>query len=209
MNPRPVLSALAVLLAAGASPSVLAQQTGNPAVMSPDTPKNAVAQPPPDHPNTVDQLFARQFLIGGAAEVELGKLAGRKASSQAVKDFAKRMVDDHSRANERMDGLARSNRADRTRNANADPDAAAVRAQLEKLSGAEFDAAYIAAQVGDHQKTVHLLEHEIGAGQDVKVKDFAKETLPGVMRHLEMARQIQMDLAYGRVAQAADNPRER
>ncbi len=28
--------------------------------------------------------------------------------------------------------------------------------------GADFDVTYIAAQVGGHQKTVHLLEHEIG-----------------------------------------------
>lgn len=74
-----------------------------------------------------------------------------------------------------------------------------VRAQLEKLSGPDFDTAYIATQVGDHQKTAHLLEHEFGSGQDQEVKDYAKETLPTVMRHLKMARQIQSDLAYERV----------
>lgn len=186
------LGALASLLCA--APVTFAQQTGNPAGMSPDTPKTEVAQPPPDHPNTVDQLFARQLLIGGQAEVDLGKLAGERAQNDAVKQFAKRMVDEHTKANSRLDSLARANRAARPKGV-ADPDAQAVRAQLEKLRGAQFDAAYIAAQVGDHQKAVQLLEHEIGAGQDVKVKDYAKETLPTVMRHLEMARQIQLDLS--------------
>jgi putative membrane protein len=188
----------AAMLLALTSGSVLAQQAGNPAVMAPDTPKTAIAQPPADHPNTVDQLFARQLLIGGDAEVELGKLAGSKAKSSAVKDFAKRMVEDHSKANEQLLGLARANRADQPRGGASDPDAAAVKDQLQKLSGADFDAAYIAAQVGDHQKTVHLLEHEIGSGQDQKMQDYAKKTLPTVMRHLEMARQIQSDLAYGK-----------
>jgi putative membrane protein len=197
MNTRTMLPALFLLaFASGAS---MAQQAGNPAVMAPDTPKTAVAQPPMDHPNTVDQLFARQLMIGGDSEVELGKLAGSRAKSSAVKDFAKRMVDDHSKANGRLQKLAKANRADQPRGAASDPDAAMVRAQLEKLNGADFDTAYIAAQVGDHQKTAHLLEHEIGSGQDQEVKDYAKETLPTVMRHLEMARQIQDDLAYNRV----------
>ncbi len=181
-----------------AVPAAFAQQTGNPAVMAPDTPKTAIAQPPPDHPNTADQLFTRQLLIGGQAEMDLGKLAGERAQSDAVKQFAKRMVEDHGKGTARLDALAKTNRADRPKSAAADPDAQAVRAQLEKLRGADFDTAYIAAQVGDHQKTVQLLEHEIGSGQDVKVKDYAKENLPIVMRHLEMARQIQSDLAQPR-----------
>ena len=181
-----------------AVPAAFAQQTGNPAVMAPDTPKTAIAQPPPDHPNTADQLFTRQLLIGGQAEMDLGKLAGERAQSDAVKQFAKRMVEDHGKGTARLDALAKANRADRPKSAAADPDAQAVRAQLEKLRGADFDTAYIAAQVGDHQKTVQLLEHEIGSGQDVKVKDYAKENLPIVMRHLEMARQIQSDLAQPR-----------
>jgi putative membrane protein len=185
------VTAAFLLVTSGAA---FAQQTGNPAGMAPDTPKTEVAQPPADHPNTPDQLFARQMLIGGQAEVDLGKLAGERSQNDAVKQFAKRMVDDHGKANARLDTIAKANKAARPKAA-ADPDAQAVRAQLEKLRGADFDAAYMAAQVGDHQKTAHLLEHEIGAGQDVKTRDYAKETLPTVMRHLEMARQIQMDLA--------------
>ena len=196
MVTRAVLPGAVLLVLTSASS--LAQPAGNPAGMAPDTPKTAIARPPTDHPNTVDQLFARQLLIGGDAEVDLGKLAGSKAKSSAVKDFAKHMVDDHTKANNQLQGLAKANRADQPRGAASDPDAAAVRCQLEKLSGADFDAAYIAAQIGDHQKTVHLLEHEIGSGQDQKVTDYAKETLPTVMRHLEMARQIQSDLAYSR-----------
>jgi putative membrane protein len=190
-----------ILVAVGLAGSALlatmhasAQQTGNPAVMSPDTPKTEVAQPPGDHPNTVDQIFARQLHIGNQAEVGLGKLAAERAQSEAVKQFARRMVDDHTKANDALVKLARANRSALPKGPDADPDAKAVRAQLEKLRGAEFDVAYMAAQIGDHQKTVQLLEHEIGSGQDTKAKDYAKETLPTVMRHLEMARAIHAQL---------------
>jgi putative membrane protein len=193
MHARRTLMAVTAVLALG-SPSAFSQQAGNPAVMAPDTPKTAIAQPPPDHPNTVDQIVVRQLLIGNDSEVGLGKLAGSKGQNKAVKDFAKHMVDDHTKANSRVTDLAKANRADMPRGADSDPDAAAVRAQLDKMSGSAFDTAYIASQVGDHQKTALLLIHEIGSGQDKKTQDLAKELLPTVMRHLEMARQIQSDL---------------
>jgi putative membrane protein len=76
-----------------------------------------------------------------------------------------------------------------------DPDQQAVRAQLEKLHGAQFDLAYINSQIGDHQMTAQLLEHEIGSGQDERTKALAMDALPTVMHHLEMARSLQMQLA--------------
>jgi putative membrane protein len=189
------VGALAALAATVAGPPALSQQTGNPAVMAPDTPRTDVL--PADHPNTVDQLFARQALIGGHAEVELAKLAANRAQSDAVKQFAQRMTSDHGKANDSLMSLAKANRAELPKSADVDPDMKAVRAQLEKLRGADFDIAYMAVQVGDHQKTAHLLEHEIGAGQDAKIKDYAKQTLPTVMRHLESAREIHTALVAG------------
>jgi putative membrane protein len=173
-----------------------AQQSGNPAVASPDTPKTDVL--PADHPNTVDQLFARQATIGGLAEVELGKLAASRAEHDSVKQFAKRMTDDHGKSNEALARIGKANRAQLPKSPEVDPEVKAKRAELEKLRGRDFDLAYMAAQIADHQKTAHLLEHEIAAGQDAKVKDYAKQTLPTVMRHLEDARQIHATL----VAQA-------
>jgi putative membrane protein len=198
-------SALVVLLASCVTGSAWAQQTGNPAAMSPDTPKAETAQPPPDHPNTVDQLFVRQAAIGGMAEVELGKLAAQRAQSDAVKEFARQMTKDHGDANERLMKLARSHEVPLPKEPDADQKA--VRAQLERLNGAAFDVAYMSAQVGDHQKTAHLLEHEIGSGQDVRTKDYAKETLPTVLKHLRMAKEIQATLtgAPTRTAEA-DTP---
>jgi putative membrane protein len=170
-------------------------QTGNPAVMAPDTPKNEVAQTPPDYPNTVDQIFARQAFIGGQAEVDLAKLALQRAQSREVKQFAQHMVDDHGKANDRLAKLGKGNKAVLPKGPDADPDARAVRAQLEKFNGQRFDLEYMAVQIGDHQKTAQLLEHEIGSGQDVQMKNYAKETLPVVLKHLDMAKTLHAQLA--------------
>ena len=40
------------------------------------------------------------------AEVELGKLATQKASSEDVKKFGQRMVDDHTKANDQLKQIA-------------------------------------------------------------------------------------------------------
>jgi putative membrane protein len=166
--------------------------TGNPAVQSPGTPGADVGQPSATTPNTVDQVVARQLAIGGRHEVELGKLAGDRAQDADVKTFARRMVDDHTKSHQKVLQLAKTHRVAIPKD--PDPDQRAVRAQLEKLRGETFDLAYINAQVGDHQATAHLLEHEIGSGQDARTKALAMETLPTVLNHLEAARAIQVRL---------------
>ena len=79
-------------------------QPGSPA--SPRT-NDRLGQPgPPDLSQQMqkadDQHFAREAAVSGMTEVEMGKLAAEKASSDAVKQFAQKMVDDHSRANEEL-----------------------------------------------------------------------------------------------------------
>lgn len=190
---------LTALLLVVATP-VLAQQTGNPGVMAPDTPGTNTL--PADHPNTPDQLFTRQALIGGQSEMQLAKLAASRAQSDAVKQFAKRMADDHGKANDALMRIAKANRADLPKSADVDQDERTTREVLEKLRGPEFDVAYMSAQVGAHQKTAHLLEYIIDSGQDAKVKQYAQQTLPTVMRHLEDAKRTYNALVTGEVSRA-------
>lgn len=69
-----------------------------------------------------------------------------------------------------------------------------MRDRLQTMTGAEFDLAYIEGQVADHQKTAQLLEHEIGSGQQVDLKNFAAATLPVVIAHLRTAQELQAEL---------------
>jgi putative membrane protein len=70
-----------------------------------------------------------------------------------------------------------------------------MQAELERLSGPDFDIAYMRAQVQDHQKAAQLLEWEIGSGQDMELVHFASETLPEVLDHLQMAQHLIVPLA--------------
>ncbi|MES1023834.1 DUF4142 domain-containing protein [Gloeocapsa sp. BRSZ] len=49
--------------------------------------------------STLDRQFFIQAAQGGIAEVMLGELALRQASSQSVRDYAQQMINDHTQAN--------------------------------------------------------------------------------------------------------------
>ena len=161
-----------------------AGQEGNPAGMTPGT--------GPKQPNNTDRVFVHAAAIGGMAEVEFGKLAEQKGQSDAVKEFARRMVEDHGKANERLIGLAKEDGIavpDKL-----DQEHKAMRDRLNAASGAEFDLAYVAGQVVDHQKTAQLLEYEIGSGQDVELKSFAPRSCRSCSSIFATAQELQAEL---------------
>jgi putative membrane protein len=168
-----------------------AAQTGNPAGMSPDS---ATAPGAAQHQlNQADRTFVQQAAIGGRAEVEAGNLAAQKGQAGPVKEFGKRMVQDHGKANDRLAALAKTDGV--ALPSAVDEEHRAMHEQLEKASGGDFDRTYIQGQIADHQKTAQLFEWEINAGQNAQLKSFASEVLPIVMQHLEMAQAIATELA--------------
>ena len=184
---------IASMLSLGVAASASAQPgTGNPAGMAPGTLQAAPGMPAPNQPNQADRLFVQEATIGGAAEVDLGRLAEQKGQSQAVKQFGRQMINDHGKANQQLNGLAQAARVPQPQQ--LDDEHKAMPAQLEKLSGGAFDQAYIRGQVTDHQKTAQLLEWEIGSGQDPQLKNFASQVLPIVLHHLEMASTIEDEM---------------
>lgn len=135
-----------------------------------------------------DETFMKKAAQGGLAEVELGQLAVQKASNEQVKNFGQRMVDDHSKANDQLKQVAEQEHVKLP----TQPDAKdrATKAQLEKLSGKQFDDAYMKDMVKDHKKDVADFARESKAAKDPNVKSFAEQTLPTLREHLNLAEQI-------------------
>jgi len=172
-------------------------QFGNSAFAAPDTP---YTQNQMHLTNTSDQVFILEATKGGLAEVEFGKLAEQKGGDDLVKKFARRMIEDHTKANQKLATLAEADGIKLP--TGLDPEHAAMREDLQKLSGMAFDRAYIMGQITDHQKTVQLFEYEINSGQNGDLKMFASETLPIILRHLQMAQNIATSL-FGVAPQGA------
>ncbi|MGH9141856.1 MAG: DUF4142 domain-containing protein [Vicinamibacterales bacterium] len=134
-----------------------------------------------------DQAFVMKAAQGGMAEVELGKLAADKGSSDAVKKFGQRMVDDHSKANDELKTLAQSKNIPLSGAIGAEEKA--LQDRLMKLSGPAFDQAYMKAMVSDHVKDVNEFQMESKSGKDPEVKAWATRTLPTLEQHLKLARE--------------------
>jgi putative membrane protein len=125
---------------------------------------------------------------GGMAEVQLGKLAQEKSSSDQVKQFGQRMVDDHSKANQQLEQMAQQKNVRLPKQPGAREQA--EKARLEKLSGDEFDKAYMSHMVADHKKDVAEFQKESSAARDPEIKSFASQTLPTLQEHLKQAQSI-------------------
>src|SRR5215213_7106447 len=138
--------------------------------------------------NSHDREFLMDAAMGGLMEVELGRLAAQQGSSEAVKQFGQRMVDDHSNANTELMTLA-SSKGITLPTALDDKHQRDV-TKLSSMSGADFDRAYSKMMLSDHRKDVSDFEKHSTRGTDPDLKAFAAATLPTLQEHLQMARAL-------------------
>ncbi len=135
-----------------------------------------------------DQDFVIKASQGNKAEVELGQLAVDKASSPEVKKLAEHIVKDHSKANQKLNSMVKKKGVSIPENLSEE--ALQLKNTLAALNGAEFDKQYTAVMVDDHQKDIDEFQNESQQGQDKDVKQFAKQSLPTLKRHLSMAQSL-------------------
>jgi putative membrane protein len=138
--------------------------------------------------SSADREFAMKAASGGMAEVQAAQLAEQRATSPQIKQFAQRMITDHSAANTELQQIAKqANIALPSQPTGKD---AAEGQKLRGLNGRAFDQAYAQGQQRDHQETVELFQKEASSGQDPALKAFAQKTLPILQQHLQMAEAL-------------------
>ena len=150
--------------------------------------------------NSQDRDFLMDAAMGGIMEVEMGRMAAQLGSSDAVKQFGRRMVDDHSQANTELMSLASSKGI--TLPTALDQKHQQEMRKMQRMKGADFDRAYMKTMVSDHTKDVSGFEKQSTRGTDPDLKAFASKTLPTLQEHLQLARSIN---DAGRGAGANDN----
>lgn len=133
-----------------------------------------------------DARFVHQAAEGGMLEVELGKLAVQKASNEKVKEFGQRMIDDHTKANDQLKSVAAKDNITLPSELNARQRAMVDR--FSKMTGTEFDRAYVRDMVRDHQNDITDFEREANGGTNPDLKNFAGSTLPTLREHLQLAK---------------------
>ena len=139
-------------------------------------------------PSSSDMAFAAGAARGGLAEVELGQLALEKASSPQVKQFAQRMVSDHTQANEELMQTAKLENFDLP--TQIDRKQTSEIERLRGMNGSAFDTAYMQHMEQDHQKDFAEFRMEAQGGHGPGLKNFALKYLPTLQQHLQQAQSI-------------------
>ena len=140
-----------------------------------------------------EREFIEKAAKGGMSEVELGQFAQQHASSDQVKQFAAKMVKDHSKANEELRSLAQAKGVTMPAAPKRGEDH--EMGKLAKLQGDAFDREYMDHMVKDHVKDVKEFRKQADKAKDADVKNFAANTLPTLQEHLRMAQEA--DAAVG------------
>lgn len=151
-----------------------------------------------------DVQFVKNAAEGGMAEVKLGELATHNGDNTTVKDFGKRMINDHTAANDKLKAIASKDGITVPSDLSARDRATYER--LSKLQGAAFDKAYARLMVKDHQEDIAEFKHEANSDTNREVKMFASDTLPTLEEHFRLAQAMLREVTGGTSSGTALKP---
>jgi putative membrane protein len=145
----------------------------------------------------LDREFAIMAAQSNNAEIATSQLALQRSQNANVRQYAQRMIQEHTQANQRLEQLTRGQGITLPRDAG--PFNNAVAQRLAQFSGTEFDQAYLGTQVNAHIRTVGLLQTQIQQGQNEGLQSYASQVLPSVRDHLQVATQLAPNYRAGTV----------
>jgi putative membrane protein len=173
--PLAIGAAVAQTPAAGpqASPQSSAATTGPAATLSP-----------------ADTYFVTQTSLGTPFQVDAGRVAEAKGTTQAIRAYADLMVSSHIAVNNALLAILK------TKPPTPPPTLlkaayATMVATLQHEQGRRLDQDYIRGQVNYQNANAALYKFEVAHGTDPDLKAFAQQTLPKIEDHLERAVKLQ------------------
>jgi putative membrane protein len=140
--------------------------------------------------STTDQTFADVASQDDLTEIELGLLALQNAISPHVRQFAQRMVSDHTQAAQELMQVAKSQNLELRTQIDAQHKSDVDR--LRGMKGEAFDTGYMQDVLQEHRKGVLDFQKQAQSGSDPALKSFAQKYLPILQQNLQMAQSIAM-----------------
>src|SRR5262245_42005180 len=134
------------------------------------------------------KTFIREAIQGNLAEIEMGKLAQQRSTNESVKSFGRMLVDDHSAANKRAQGVAQKLNVSPPTGPSLKQRASYTAQSI--LRGATFDRRFVNHMISDHQKDIAAYRSQAQANMQ-PTAGMAKETLPTLEKHLATAKSLQ------------------
>ena len=132
--------------------------------------------------------FLLDALRTSLAEARLGKLAAQQSLDQPVRDFGLKLESDHTAHAGEIERLLEPLNV----TIPTEPSAEALSqiAALTRLSGEEFDAAFVQAAIWMHTDAIEQYGAQTHANPDRSLHDFATRSLPMLREHLAQAEAL-------------------
>jgi putative membrane protein len=133
--------------------------------------------------------FAMASAQSDAYEIAAGRVAEAEAQDSRVREFAKQMIQDHTKTSEALKAAVSKSGLPPPPNT-PNTDQARMLYGLQSLKGQDFDREYIVQQVVAHQGALTVEEQYANSGGDANLKKAAASTLPMIRHHLEVIKQL-------------------
>jgi putative membrane protein len=131
-------------------------------------------------------------------EKAIAQLALERSTNPAVQEFARKMIDEHDALDAQTKDLASRENLTPTPNPVSEKLQLDVNSKLSKLSeksGAEFDKAFVDANIDAHKKVISEVENElIPNAQNGALKGMLKDAQPKLKSHLDHAEALRKTL---------------
>jgi putative membrane protein len=144
-----------------------------------------------DQQAAIDKIFVKKAMQGSIAQVQLGELTLQKSTNDQVKQFARKMIDDHTKLNEQMRPVAQQLGVEIPSEVSKKDKS--LMSKMQALSGPAYDEAYIKDMVKDHKQDLSEFHMEASNGHDASVRDAATQGSKTISEHLQMAEQLAKD----------------
>jgi putative membrane protein len=136
-----------------------------------------------------DEKMMKDLATTNMAEIQAAKIALDRSKDEQVQKFAQKMLEDHSKAHEKVQDLAQIKNV--ALPADLDGRHQAEIKKLSNLSGDKFDKAYLErAGVSDHKQAMELLERIEKRAKDPQLQAIATDLKPTIREHRQMATQM-------------------
>src|SRR5262249_51265149 len=136
-----------------------------------------------------DVEFVSNAASTASLEVEAGRTALEKARSPAIRNFAQRMVEQHTKLGMEVRALNVASSVGNVEIMNP-RDAGELR-RLRELNGREFEREYVEQiALSVHKGVIDAFEERARGARDAQLKTFAQAKLPELQEHLKMAQAL-------------------
>lgn len=142
-----------------------------------------------------DAQIAAIVVTANQVDIDAGRFAATKTTDATVKDFAQRMITDHTAVNQSAVQLATKLKV----TPEPSPTSQALKeggeqnvAHLGTLTGRDLDKAYVDHEVAYHEQVIAALDGAlIPDAQNAELKALLVKVRPAFLAHLEHAKRLQ------------------